>query len=120
MRPGDLGEGAPTLSGPPGAMDWEQSMLPDSPRRCVRLVPNRRPRASDRGGGEQVARNKSEARLLGIAKTEEFTGLSRDTLGRLVKSGRFPAPVYVGIRRLWRIEDLDAWASGLSSSPRVA
>jgi len=43
-------------------------------------------------------------------KVRELTGLSKSTLQRLVKRGKFPAPVQLGCRlNLWHVPDLEAW-----------
>lgn len=41
---------------------------------------------------------------------EQCGGLSRAEVWRLRKSGRFPAPIKLGSRRLaWVAEEIDAW-----------
>lgn len=48
-------------------------------------------------------------------------GLSARTLGRLVASGQFPAPIAVpGLQRgRYRLADIDAWLATLKASPRA-
>jgi prophage regulatory protein len=41
----------------------------------------------------------------------QATGLGRSTIYRLMASGAFPAPVYLGPRAVgWRWSDLDRWS----------
>ena len=48
-----------------------------------------------------------------IIRTEDLTrrlGLSRATIFRKVKAGRFPAPIKISQRAIgWRIDDVEAW-----------
>jgi len=48
-----------------------------------------------------------------IIRTEDLTrrlGLSRATIFRNVKAGRFPAPIKISQRAIgWRIDDVEAW-----------
>jgi predicted DNA-binding transcriptional regulator AlpA len=48
-------------------------------------------------------------RLLGIGELTERLGKDSRTVGRWCRAGRFPAPVYVGTRRAWRLEAVEAW-----------
>ena len=58
-----------------------------------------------------------EIKLLRIADVLETTSMSRSTLGRLIKTGRFPAPLKVGgpngraVR--WLREDIEEWIADL-------
>ena len=58
-----------------------------------------------------------EKKLLRIADVLEMTSISRSTLWRLVKAGRFPAPLKVGgpngraVR--WLREDIEEWIANL-------
>jgi predicted DNA-binding transcriptional regulator AlpA len=56
----------------------------------------------------------AEKRLYNSADVMGRYGFSRYTLGRLVKSGHFPAPVpaYPGAR-MWLIDDLNDWEEKL-------
>jgi len=56
-------------------------------------------------------------RLLGIGEVEERLGVSRATVWRWYRAGRFPTPVYVGTRRAWRLETLEAWEAAEVSRP---
>ena len=48
-----------------------------------------------------------------IIRKEDLTrrlGLSRATIFRNVKAGRFPAPIKISQRAIgWRIDDVEAW-----------
>ena len=48
-----------------------------------------------------------------IIRTEDLTsrlGLSRATIFRNVKAGRFPAPIKISQRAIgWRIDEVEAW-----------
>jgi excisionase family DNA binding protein len=48
-------------------------------------------------------------RLLTCTDLESVLGVCGKTIGRLVKSGRFPAPVFIGHSRRWRPEDVDGY-----------
>lgn len=43
------------------------------------------------------------------ASVIEASNLSRTTIWRLRKKGRFPSPVRVGARSLYRVEEVRAW-----------
>ena len=47
--------------------------------------------------------------------------LSRDTIRRLARAGRFPAPVRVGGHRIaWRLNEIEQWLAELPvAGPRV-
>ncbi len=47
--------------------------------------------------------------LVGISEAERITGLSRQTIWRKSKSGAFPLPRYVANRRVWYVDELEAW-----------
>jgi prophage regulatory protein len=55
--------------------------------------------------------------LLSMRQLTARLGLSRATLYRLLRAGRFPAPVCVGRRRLWTPETVQAWRAGLPTVP---
>ena len=40
-------------------------------------------------------------------------GISESTLFKLVKCGDIPASVSIGGRKMWRVSDLESWASKL-------
>ena len=55
--------------------------------------------------------------ILRPPKVQALTGLSRSTIGRMVKQGTFPAPVRLGMRSIgWRESDVLSW---LESRPTV-
>lgn len=55
-------------------------------------------------------------RFLTRAEVERRTGLSRSTIYRLMRVGRFPRPYRVGLRGVrWSERDINAW---LASRPR--
>jgi prophage regulatory protein len=40
----------------------------------------------------------------------EYTGLSRSSIYRLIKRGKFPAPILIGEKATaWRMDELEAW-----------
>ena len=48
---------------------------------------------------------------------EKMSGLSRATIYRLIKSGKFPRPLSIGIGSVrWRQSDIIAWQRSLSPS----
>ena len=55
-----------------------------------------------------------------IIRTEDLTrrlGLSRATIFRNVKAGRFPAPIKISQRAIgWRIDDVEAWIAAQAAS----
>ena len=54
--------------------------------------------------------------LLDVRGVVEWSGLSKDSLYRLMARERFPRPVRIGLRAVrWRESDLQAW---LDSRPR--
>lgn len=51
-----------------------------------------------------------------IAAVTARTGVPRSTLYRLIKQGRFPAPVKLSERSsAWRSSDVDAWIADRSN-----
>ena len=51
-----------------------------------------------------------ERKIIRAAEVLEMIGLSRTTLWRLVKAGKFPAPLKLSVRaRGWRLSDVEAW-----------
>ena len=58
----------------------------------------------------------SEERMLRLRSVVSMTGLSKSTLYRLIKQGRFPQPLRLTQRAVrWRREEVDEW---LSQRPR--
>ncbi len=54
--------------------------------------------------------------LLRFPDLARLTGLSRSTVDRLEKSGRFPQRVQLGDRAVaWRRSDVDAWIKTLET-----
>jgi len=54
-------------------------------------------------------------RLLSWRAVRDLTGVSRTTLWRLQKAGKFPQPVRISAGRVgWREQEVIAWAAGLS------
>ena len=50
-------------------------------------------------------------RFFRIRDVEKFTGLSRASIYRLMREGKFPRPVRLGERAVeWTIDDLELWA----------
>ena len=55
--------------------------------------------------------------LLPRKTVEKLSGLSRATIYRLIKSGKFPRPLSLGTGSVrWRQSDVIAWQQSLSSS----
>ena len=51
--------------------------------------------------------------LLTRVEVERLCKISKSTLFRLVRAGKFPAPIAIGPRaRRWRAAELEAWLSG--------
>ncbi|MBN9557922.1 MAG: helix-turn-helix domain-containing protein [Alphaproteobacteria bacterium] len=53
--------------------------------------------------------------LLSKQRVAEILGLHPGSLMRLVKQGRFPKPIRIGVTRgpvRWRPSDVDAWING--------
>jgi len=53
--------------------------------------------------------------LLNKTETCQAVALSECTIRRMMRDGRFPKPVNVGSRVLWRSTDLQQWASKLEA-----
>ena len=57
-----------------------------------------------------------------IIRTEDLTrrlGLSRATIFRNVKAGRFPASIKISQRAIgWRIDDVEAWISAQAATSK--
>ena len=57
-----------------------------------------------------------------IIRTEDLTrrlGLSRATILRNVKAGRFPAPIKISQRAIgWRIDDVEAWIAAQAATSK--
>jgi prophage regulatory protein len=55
--------------------------------------------------------------LLPRKTVEKLSGLSRATIYRLIKSGKFPRPLSIGTGSVrWRQSDVIAWQQSLSQS----
>ena len=53
---------------------------------------------------------KMHERLLRRRKVEEITGMSRLSIYRQMKKGKFPRPVRIGLSAVrWRASDIMAW-----------
>ena len=51
-----------------------------------------------------------EERLLRRRQVEEITGMSRSSIYRLMREGKFPRPVRIGPAAVrWRARDITAW-----------
>jgi|307.fasta_scaffold427242_4 prophage regulatory protein len=58
---------------------------------------------------------------LGLAKVVELTGLSRQTIWRMVRDGRFPKAVYLTERKpAWRASVVQRWLDKLPSDRPAA
>ena len=57
-----------------------------------------------------------------IIRTEDLTrrlGLSRATIFRNVKAGRFPAQIKISQRAIgWRIDDVEAWIAAQAATSK--
>ena len=64
----------------------------------------------------QIAQQISEI-LLRRKEVERLTALSRATIYRLIKAGKFPLPVEIGTGSVrWRQTDVLAWQASLPTS----
>ncbi|MFK0335391.1 helix-turn-helix transcriptional regulator [Rhizobium sp. NPDC090275] len=52
------------------------------------------------------------SKLLNLRTVLDLVPVNERTIARWVKAGRFPAPLKVGRRVMWRLSDLDAFADG--------
>ncbi len=49
-------------------------------------------------------------KILRMPAVLELTGLSRPTVERWVRAGRFPAPLKLGERAIgWRLDEIERW-----------
>jgi len=56
--------------------------------------------------------------LLPRKAVEKMSGLSRATIYRLIKSGKFPRPLSIGTGSVrWRQSDVIAWQQSLDPTP---
>lgn len=46
---------------------------------------------------------------IAIAALERRLAMHRGTIWRWYRAGKFPAPHYLGTRRLWWVHDVEAW-----------
>jgi prophage regulatory protein len=68
---------------------------------------------------EQSVSAKTPDRLLDKWAVEERTSLDITTIYRKIKSGTFPQPVRIGLRRVaWRESDIATWQSNLAVGVR--
>lgn len=58
---------------------------------------------------------KIKPRLLSAKEVGKRIGLSVSSIERMIRTedNSFPRPVRVGIRKLWRVEEVEAWIDGL-------
>ena len=67
---------------------------------------------------EQVQQHQGVDYLIPRKTVEKLSGLSRATIYRLIKSGKFPRPLSIGTGSVrWRQSDVIAWQQSLSPSP---
>jgi prophage regulatory protein len=58
-------------------------------------------------------------KLLRIGEVADRVGLSRDSIYRLARQGRFPPPLELGPHSsAWREHDVQAWIDGLQPAKR--
>lgn len=56
--------------------------------------------------------------LLRRREVEKIAGISRASIYRLIKAGKFPAPVNLGTGSVrWKQSDLISWQSSLTKKP---
>ena len=60
-------------------------------------------------GGMSETIHSAAPRLVGHREVAAMAGVSERTWRRLVAAERTPAPIRLGKRVLWRIEEIDAW-----------
>lgn len=48
-------------------------------------------------------------RLLDASATSEIVGLSKDTIRRQTKEGKFPCPIKIGRSVRWRYSEIMSW-----------
>jgi prophage regulatory protein len=54
-------------------------------------------------------------KLIKLPTVVELTTLSKSTIYKMVKDGKFPKPVQLGERATgWRVSDVDAWLNNLA------
>ena len=58
-------------------------------------------------------------RLLSRIEVLQRVGISRATWYRWRSSGKFPAPLTIGVGKLWREDDVDQWLRLNPTVPRV-
>ena len=57
----------------------------------------------------------AETRIIRAREAMEMTGLSRSTLYRYARNGRFPTPVRLGPQSIgWRLSEVEEWIRALS------
>lgn len=49
------------------------------------------------------------SRLLKLDSVEEKVGFKRAKIYQLIKAGRFPRPIKIGVSSRWNDEDLNRW-----------
>jgi prophage regulatory protein len=65
----------------------------------------------------QVQSQQAADFLLPRKTVEKLSGLSRATIYRLIKAGKFPRPLSIGTGSVrWRQSDVVAWQESLSAS----
>ena len=59
-------------------------------------------------------------KLLRLRTVEDYTGLSRSSIYRMIKAGEFPAPIQLtGSRSVaWLAEEIDTWIKSRISESR--
>jgi prophage regulatory protein len=64
---------------------------------------------------EQAQQHQAVDYLIPRKTVEKLSGLSRATIYRLIKSGKFPRPLSIGTGSVrWRQSDVIAWQQSLS------
>lgn len=67
-------------------------------------------------GRKQTA---AERRRIGISELEDRLHASRSTITRWVKSGRLAPPHYLGVRRLWFVDQVESFEASARTGPRA-